>query len=366
MCSTLRVVIIGGGVAGSACAAALARIGADVTVYEAHEDPAGPVGSFVSLAANGLRGLDALGCLARVQAAGYPVPWQRMWSGTGRSLGQVPRARPAGSALHSVTLMRADLVTALREHAGVSFHTGRTWDHSGDPDLVVGADGIWSGTRRALDPKGPEPRYAGTFSIAGTSELDMEPGAFHMTYGRRATFIHVPLPTGEVWWAAQVPGEPQGVDAVADLLEPRLAAIVHATTHRHGSTRHHVLDPVRRTHDDRTVVIGDAAHPVGSGQGASMAVEDAVVLAHQLQRHDNVPAALAAYDGLRRDRLDKLARMATRNRDAKLAGPVAAHARDLVMPLIFPRVYPKATRWLYDFVPDAVEDRAGVQRIDIS
>ena len=44
----MRVVIIGGGVAGSAAGAAMRRIGADVTVYEAYRDPAGPYGSFVS------------------------------------------------------------------------------------------------------------------------------------------------------------------------------------------------------------------------------------------------------------------------------------------------------------------------------
>ncbi len=41
----MRVVIAGGGVAGAASAIALAQAGAEVTVYEAHEDPAGAVGS---------------------------------------------------------------------------------------------------------------------------------------------------------------------------------------------------------------------------------------------------------------------------------------------------------------------------------
>ena len=79
----MRVTVIGGGVAGSAAAIALRRIGAEVTVYEAYEDPAGPVGSYVSLAVNGLRALGALGCLAQVQAAGFPVARHRMWSGRG-------------------------------------------------------------------------------------------------------------------------------------------------------------------------------------------------------------------------------------------------------------------------------------------
>ena len=66
----MRAAVIGGGVAGSASAIALARTGAEVTVYEAYEDPAGPVGSYVSLAVNGLRALDALGCLSRCSGPG--------------------------------------------------------------------------------------------------------------------------------------------------------------------------------------------------------------------------------------------------------------------------------------------------------
>ena len=53
----------------------------------------------------------------------------------------------------------------------------------------------------------------------------------------------------------------------------------------------YVLAPVTRRDDGRTVLIGDAAHPVGAGQGASMAMEDAVVLAAELAGADAFPPA---------------------------------------------------------------------------
>src|SRR5580698_3893075 len=127
----MKATVIGGGVAGSAAAVALRRVGVEVTLYEAYEDPAGPVGSFVSLAVNGLRALDALGCLAPVQAAGFPVARQRMWSGRGRLLGDVARGRRPEDPLLSVTLLRADLVTLLRaaaRDAGARIVTGRRLD----------------------------------------------------------------------------------------------------------------------------------------------------------------------------------------------------------------------------------------------
>jgi salicylate hydroxylase len=374
----LRVVVAGGGVAGTACAVALSRIGARVTVFEAYEDPGGAVGSFLSLAANGLRGLDVLGVLDQVRAAGFGVPRQRMWSGRGRLLGDVPRGRAADDPMISVTLMRAGLVAALRDgarRAGADIVTGRRLAAGdlaaladGGVGLIVGADGIWSTARRFLDAGAPEPAYAGQYSVSGVSDgLGLEPGSWNMIYGRRGAFIYLAAPDGAVWWSAQVSSpQPGGPDAanLGRLIaryegEERAASILRAARPGPGVTDLHVLGPVPRWHDDRTVLAGDAAHPVGSGQGASMAIEDAIVLAQELRRAGSVPAALAGYDQRRRARVEKMARTAASNRDAKVAGPVAARMRDLVMPVFFNRIFPKATAWLYAYDPGPLEG-AGV------
>jgi salicylate hydroxylase len=365
----MRVAIVGGGVAGAASAIALARAGAEVTVYEAHEDPAGPVGSFLSLAVNGLRGLESLGCLPQVQAAGFAVARQRMWAGNGKLLGDVARGRRPGDPLHSVTLMRADLVTVLRDaatRAGATIVTGHrlTWPGPRKPgaDLVVGADGIWSAARRAVDPAAPEPAYAGLYSVSGVSDgLDgAEPGAWNMIFGRTGAFIYLPAPDGTIWWSAQVSAKLPpanlaglGPDELAALFrrERQAVAILRAARTVHAATLHHVLAPVRRWHGDDIVLIGDAAHPAGAGQGASMAIEDAVELARQLRRPGPVAGALARFDTARRDRAGQMARIAAANRDAKTAGPVSAALRNLIMPVMFGRFYERATGWLYDYDP---------------
>ncbi|WP_347177268.1 FAD-dependent monooxygenase [Parafrankia sp. EAN1pec] len=97
-----------------------------------------------------------------------------------------------------------------------------------------------------------------------------------MIFGRRGAFLHVPAPDGRV---------------------------LRATTRVHGGTLLHTLPLVRGHHDGRIVLIGDAAHPVGAGQGASMALKDAVVLARELGRRTTTSDALAVYDRLRGDRL---------------------------------------------------------------
>jgi 2-polyprenyl-6-methoxyphenol hydroxylase-like FAD-dependent oxidoreductase len=105
------------------------------------------------------------------------------------------------------------------------------------------------------------------------------------------------------------------------------------------------------------VLVGDAAHPAGAGQGASMAIEDAVVLAEQLRRDDCVASALASFDEIRRGRAGKLAKTAASSNEAKTAGPVAARLRDLIMPVMVPRFYERATAWLYDYDPGTLPAR---------
>lgn len=372
----MRAIVVGGGVAGSAAAIALRRIGAGVTVYEAYDDPGGPVGSYVSLAVNGLRALDVLECLTRVQVAGFPVARHRMWSGSGRLLGDVARGRRSEDPLHSVTLMRADLVSELRAEAlksGARIVTGQRLDAASDPraadaDLIVGADGIWSATRRALDPAAPQQSYAGLYSVSGTSGSvpnGLPRDGFNWIFARHGVFIFLPVPDGTVWWTAQVAAhEPPPDPAVigpAELTrlfstEAHAAAVLGAATAMRAPTPGHILKPVTCRHRDRTVLIGDAAHPVGAGQGASIAMEDAVILARHLAAvaPEAIPQALAAFDRERQPRAGKLAKMDTSNRDAKTAGPVGARMREMIMPHVFSRFYEKATGWLYDFDPGAI------------
>jgi salicylate hydroxylase len=372
----MKIVVAGGGVAGAASAAALAHAGAEVTVYEAHEDPAGAVGSFLSLAVNGLRALDSLGCLPQVQAAGFAVARQRMWASNGKLLGDVARGRRPGDPLHSVTLMRADLVTVLRDaaaRAGARIITGQPLTgadlrgaRAEGADLVVGADGIWSAARRVVDPAAPEPAYAGLYSISGVSDgLDgpdaAGPGAWNMIFGRNGAFIYLPTPDGTIWWSAQVSAKvpPEdlasaGPDELAVLFrrERQAVAILRGARTVHAATLHHVLAPVRRWHGSGIVLIGDAAHPAGAGQGASMAMEDAVELAAQLRGPGTLAEALARFGTARRDRAGKMAKIAAANRDAKTAGPVTAALRNLIMPVMFGRFYERATGWLYDYDPE--------------
>ncbi len=109
----------------------------------------------------------------------------------------------------------------------------------------------------------------------------------------------------------------------------------------------HVLAEVPTWRNDHGVLIGDAAHPVGAGQGASMAIEDAVVLAQALAKARSIPLALADYDQARRTRIAKMAKAASDNRDVKTTGPIGRRINALIMPIFFRHFYEKAAAWLY-------------------
>jgi 2-polyprenyl-6-methoxyphenol hydroxylase-like FAD-dependent oxidoreductase len=114
------------------------------------------------------------------------------------------------------------------------------------------------------------------------------------------------------------------------------AALIRASTEIVGPWNTWDLPRVPVWRDDRTVLIGDAAHAVSpsSGQGASMAIEDAVTLGRCLAARTDLAAALADYEHLRRGRVEKVVAYGKRSGSTKAAGPVGAAIRDAMMPLV--------------------------------
>ena len=97
--------------------------------------------------------------------------------------------------------------------------------------------------------------------------------------------------------------------------------------------------------------IGDAAHATSpsSGQGASMAIEDAVVLAKCLRDERDVTGAFVAYERQRRDRVEQVVRWSARVGSSKVPGPFGRGLRDLLMPLALRLLSGSSSqRWLFE------------------
>jgi FAD-dependent urate hydroxylase len=384
-----RALIIGGGVVGPVTAMALQRAGIDAVVYEAHAPTAQEVGSYLTVATNGIDALRAIGADRPVLAAGFPTPTNVLLSGTGRRLGAVSNGGrlPDGTTAH--TIRRARLYRTLHRQAadrGIQVEYGKrlrdaeaTADGGvlvrfGDGtqvagDLLIGADGVHSSTRHLIDPAAPAPRYVGLVNFGGYTPdagLDTEPGAWHMIFGRRAFFGYTVDPAGGAVWFANVPRPPvtreeraatsaeQWQRQLLELFAPDrgpATRLVAAGALELAGDNTHDLPQVPTWHNGVMVLVGDAAHAPSptSGQGASMAAEDGVVLAKCLRDLPDTAQALAAYQRLRRPRVERIVAQGARSGSAKTPGPIGRVVRDLALPLVFRfLVTDRSQAWIYD------------------
>lgn len=379
--------VVGAGVAGPVAAIALQRAGFAPAVFEARESAADELGAFLTLQVNGIDALRALGIGHLVTGLGFPTPRMRFRSGSGKALGEVSTGAPLPDGTIGVTLRRSDLYRALRDEArrlGIPIEHGRrladarpqaggvhaefTDGATATADVLVGADGIRSRVRQVIDPSAAPARYVPVLNIGGYAppqETGAVPGEYEMVFGKRAFFGYAVAPDGGVWWFAN---PPQGTEPAAgelaalttehwrDRLRALFAgdrtpacAIIDSTPGELVGWATHDLPSVRRWHRDRMIVIGDAAHATSpaSGQGASMAIEDAVELGRCLRDLPEPAAAFAAYERLRRARVEQVVASGARSSSSKAAGPVGRVLRDAFLPIVLRRQGAAAAAWLH-------------------
>ena len=363
------VLIVGGGAAGCATAILLAEAGVQVEIVESRPDvPA--VGSGITLQGNALRVLRDLGVWEPVSAAGYAFDALgiRAPDPAGTVVAEIPDVRTGGPDLPAtlgmprpvlarVLLDRAAEVgakvrfgvspTALRQDdAGVdvTFSDGA----DGRYDLVVGADGIHSWTRRELGIDAePVSTGMGIWRVYVPRPADVV--RTDLTYGGRC-YIAGYCPTGEDTMYAYLVEDVQdrsGLDQAEQIAVFRelagayggpwddvRAGLTDDTPVNYARFESHVVDGP--WHRGRVVLAGDAAHscPPTIAQGAAQGFEDAVVLAELLLGAERVDD-------------DLLDRYAARR---------CARAREVVDASV------QIGRWMLDHTPPAEADVPGLMR----
>lgn len=376
MTAARRALIVGGGIAGPAAAIALQKAGIESEVYEAHSSSADGIGSFLTLATNGVDALRTLDADGPAIAAGFPTTAIIMWSGTGKRLGAAAVSTTLADGTTGYTLRRADLYKAMHDQAtsrGIRIEHGKrlsgaettsggvlarfTDGTEATGDVLIGCDGVHSTVRRIIDTHAPAPKYAGLLNLGGHVRgvpVSAEPGTYHMIFGKQAFFGYALSPDGEVWWFANVPepSEPARgslgavtssqwrqrlISLFADDAGPAVR-LIEATTHELAASPVHTMPRLPSWHSERMIVIGDAAHAPSptSGQGASLAVEDAVQVAKCLRDLPEPGQAFTTFEQVRRPRAQKVIKQAARINNNKAATGAARVFRDVMMPVMMP------------------------------
>src|SRR5919199_1184274 len=312
-----HVLVVGGGLSGAATAVHLAARGVAVELIEIKPDVAA-LGSGITLQGNALRELRSLGVWEQVRAAGHPfdVTATRPPDPAGTVVAEIPDARTGGPDLPAAMGMpRPELARILADRAaevGVKVRLGTTPTaltqdddgvdvaasdgSTGRYDLVVGADGVRSWTRRALGVH-LETKSVGMGIWRAFGPRPASVTRTDLYYGG-PSYIAGYCPTGEDSLYAYIVEDAQDRSGLTP--EEQLATMRQLSEAYHGpwdEIRETLTDPSRvnytwfETHvleqpwnRGRVVLIGDAAHtcPPTIAQGGAMALEDAVVLAELL------------------------------------------------------------------------------------
>ncbi|MUL41752.1 FAD-dependent monooxygenase [Streptomonospora sp. PA3] len=369
MSGTRSALVIGGGIAGPVAALALQKAGIEAVVYEAHPSTADGIGGSLAIAPNGQAALEVVGARHAAEDGSVPISRSALsFGGTEVELPHLAGLPPmrlvqrAGlyRALHDLALSRGirveygkRLVAADEGPGGV---TARFADGtSAGADVLVGADGIHSAVRKLIDPGAPDPGHTGVLGLEGVADhrVGREPGSLNFAFGKRAYYLYWPLPDGRTGWGANLPQD--GPMTLTEAREVRPEAWARRLREIYGDDDPggrlvrstpadrlqaagslHILPHVPHWHSDRMVLVGDAVHAPSnsSGQGASLAVESAVELARCLRDLPDAPRAFAAYERLRRPRVEKVAARAAKTNTLKAPGPAARVLMPVLMRLL--------------------------------
>lgn len=370
-----KLAICGAGVGGLTLAIRLAELGHQISVFERREEAdIRSEGVFLTLAPNGMNGLKAVGCYDAVRDRGVETTGIEICNARGKRLGyadQTDHERSFGAP--SVTISRRLLAGILMERAravGVdlrfstpftvlvsSTNSARLEFADGasfDADIIVGADGLRSTVRGQIFPDYPAPHFTGLIGTGGITPISVPStrGTMRMTFSETAFFGYLIDADQNAFWFTSYPAELPSTDGAIDG-KARAERIrqMHAGDPEPNRAILSAVNAVDRPYPifdmpelpawskGRVVLLGDAAHAVGphAGQGASMAIEDALVLAACLQTETDHHSAFQRYEDLRRPRIAQVAKLTARTSSQKRAsGRWRLFIRDLILPIFIP------------------------------
>jgi 2-polyprenyl-6-methoxyphenol hydroxylase-like FAD-dependent oxidoreductase len=389
-----KALIIGAGIAGPVAAIFLKRAGFDAELFEAWPYSTG-IGGGLQIAPNGMHVLAELGLADELIRRGSICESFDFYSQAGRLLGSLNRNMEARFGQPAVNMCRATLNEALINKAwcsNVELHFEKrlaliedrgdrpvvvhfTDGSTAEGDFVIGADGVHSAVRAHVVPDGPKPFDTGLIgfggfvprSVVADWPIDLR---VETTFGQSGFFGYgfcSPDPAdGLMWWSTQ---PSQGVDAATFRGMSTEALRRHLQNFHAGW--HDPIPQILAAAENivvtdtldvatlpvwsrgRTLLIGDAAHATSphAGQGASLALEDAMRLGKLMSQEQELRLAFQNFEAERRPRAEKIVALARRNGNSKLEfSATGAWIRDHMLKLLLP-ITAKGMDWMYAYDP---------------
>lgn len=320
------ITIIGGGIAGLTTAIALNKIGIKTTIFEAASFIK-PVGAGLALGANAMRAFNKLGMMEEVRECGRVLPSFSIFDEKGKLITHTnSKVLSDRYGVDNFTIHRAALHQVLsskieseflhldkrvidmeqKENAvTIKFQDGSMHE----TDYLIVADGINSAVRKKLLPA-TEPRYAGYTcwrAVIDNANLDISESS--ETWGRTGRFGIVPLADKKIYWFACVNAEQNNkafknyktkelLDIFRNFHTP-IPAILKETKDENILWNDIVdLKPIKKYAYNNILLIGDAAHATtpNLGQGACQAIEDAVILADEMGKHEHYKEVFKSFE----------------------------------------------------------------------
>lgn len=375
-----KALIIGAGIAGPVVAILLKRAGIDAELFEAWPYSAG-IGGGLQIAPNGMRVLAEIGLAEDGIASGSISESFDFYSQSGRKIGSINRNMQRRFGQPAVNMRRSTLLelivnkawcenvelrfekrlVRIEDRADRPIVAHFTDGSSAEGDFLIGADGVHSIVRQHVLPEGPRPFDTGLIGFGGfvPRSLIEDTGSgqrTEATFGRSGFFgcgFCSPDPqTGAMWWSTQ---PSQGLDAAAyrtmsqEAIRRHLLDF-HAGWHEPIPRILHAAENIVVTDTldvatlpvwsrGRVLLIGDAAHATSphAGQGASLALEDAMRLGSLMHQGRELGQTFQAFEQERRARAERIVAIARRNGNSKREfSATGAWFRDRMLAMLIP------------------------------
>jgi 2-polyprenyl-6-methoxyphenol hydroxylase-like FAD-dependent oxidoreductase len=393
--SIQKAIIIGGGIAGPCMALFLKKIGINSQIFEASSSHEG-IGAGLNIASNGMSVLAELGLAEKIISVGSVAKDGVMKNSKGKLLAKFKFTNTEKYIYPNVNIKRLAVTEQLlrelesnsievyynKKLVSIIQNENEVEAHFSDGsvvkgDILIGADGVRSIVRNFVLNNSLNPSFTGIVGSGGftsktkipnLSEKDLDNLSF--VYGTEGFFGYGGVSEDEIMWWTNIKVEsPIPKENLKDFDQEQERKellkqygkysfpIPDIILSSESFVRVNVYDvqSLPNWSNNRIILIGDAAHAVSpnAGQGASMALEDTMLLAKLIRDEKTFSIAFEKFETMRKSRVEKIVKEGrSRGVDKTIVSPFQQKIRELMIRIFVNLFAEKGNRWLLEYKID--------------